>query len=94
MLLVEQLTGGGQLRQQTESGVCPRREACTKCLGADLGEGVWGRLHGGGGTSAGLNYFSKSIGGNRLCKGTELQRYTRGKAVEGVLLGRTLVLQA
>lgn len=40
MLLVEQLTGGGQLRQHTESRVCPRREACTKCLGADLGEGV------------------------------------------------------
>lgn len=32
-------------------------------------------------------------GGNRLCKGPEVQRYTCGPPVERVILGRTLLLQ-
>lgn len=53
---------------------------------------------GGGGIWTGFTYFTKYLGEgghaqqNRLCKGTEVQRYMHGKVVEGIVLGRTLVL--
>lgn len=73
----------------------------TKCRGGELGEESWGKLHGGGGTSAGLGDFTKYTGEKwHMQQRKQAVQRPRGAevhvwhGVEGVILERTLVFWA